>query len=106
MRADNGGDESPPDLRFTSHERNNVQVNRNLSTDGHLARGDKTRMSKLSFTVRARPRDDGDRDPVFVERDRSSTSPGPAAPSAIEPDPGGTPTLMQRIARFMGGKSS
>lgn len=106
-----GGDEpGSPDLRFTSHERNNVSVNRNLSEDGHLARGDKTRMSKVSFTARALPRDDGERDPVFVERDRNSAPPAdPPVTAAIEPPaaaPAAAPSFLQRVARLLGGQGS
>jgi hypothetical protein len=111
--ADDGGNEPPPDLRFTKHERNNVSVNRNLSEDGHLARGDKTRMSKVSFTARARPRDEAERDPVFVERDAASAAPPPPAPVPVAtPAPVATPvaatapTFMQRVARLFGGQGS
>ncbi len=112
--ADGSGEDAPPDLRFTNHERNNVSVNRNLSEDGHLARGDKTRMSKVSFTARARPRDDAERDPVFVERDSASAAP-PAAPAAAPTAPAApavtpvadrAPTFMQRVARLLGGQGS
>jgi hypothetical protein len=112
--ADDGGNGPPPDLRFSKHERNNVSVNRNLSEDGHLARGDKTRMSKVSFTARARPRDEAERDPVFVERDAASAvppAPSTAVPVAL-PAPAVTPvadrapTFMQRVARLFGGQGS
>ena len=114
MMAGDGGDNPPPDLRFTTHERNNVSVNRNLSADGHLARGDMTRMSKVSFTARARPRDEGERDPVFVERDAASTAPEappPVVPAAPAAPPIATvaeraPSLMQRVARLLGGQGS
>jgi hypothetical protein len=100
------GPEQQPDLRHTEHERGDVRVSRDLSGEGHLARGDRTRMSRLNFTARARPRDDGARDPAFVERDAASVPP-PAAPAAAEPgvapdtaDDGAT--LMQRVGRLFG----
>jgi hypothetical protein len=108
--ADDGDEPKPPDLRFTSHERNNVSVNRNLSEDGHLARGDKTRMSKVSFTARALPRDEAERDPVFVERDSASAAPiaAPTAPATpvVTPAAARAPTFMQRVARLLGGQGS
>jgi hypothetical protein len=104
------GPEQQPDLRHTEHERGDVRVSRDLSGEGHLARGDRTRMSRLNFTARARPRDDGARDPAFVERDAASApppAPPPAPPAAAEPavapdtaDDGAT--LMQRVGRLFG----
>ena len=112
------GPEDAPDLRHTEHEQRDIRVHRDLSADGHLARGDHTRMSRLKFSARALPRDDGERDRVFVERDAASAPAGPgqepatpvadsaasaaesaasAAENATEGD-----TLMQRVGRIFG----
>lgn len=50
-------DEKPRDLRFTSREDQGVRIDRDLSGGGHLARGSKTNMSNLKFSVQAKPRD-------------------------------------------------
>ncbi|MGE0555463.1 MAG: hypothetical protein AB7R55_18685 [Gemmatimonadales bacterium] len=64
---DPDADGSPKrDLRYSESERGNVRVNRQLDGSGHLARGDKTRMSVLSFSARAKPREE--RDPEFEFR--------------------------------------
>ena len=97
------GPEEKPDLRHTEHEQRDVRVTRDLSGGGHLARGDRTNMSRLNFSARARPRDDGERDRVFVERDTASAEPAAAAPPA-PPAPAGEDgaTLMQRVGRLFG----
>lgn len=92
-------------LRFTSHERDNVSVDRDLGAEGHLARGDKTRMSRINFSARARPADPGERDATFVERDAASgVEPAPAPvvePTESEPT---APGLMQRLGKLFGGQ--
>ena len=106
-------DEAPedkPDLRHTEHEQRDVRVSRDLSGGGHLARGDHTKMSRLNFSARARPRDDGERDRVFVERDAASVEPAadaapappapPPAPPAAAAEDGAT--LMQRVGKLFG----
>lgn len=105
MPEPEGGDDDakPNDLRFTSHERNRISVDRNLAADGHLARGDKTRMSRMNFTARARPADPGERDPVFVEREpvgaEGEDSPPVDAPAEA---PAETPGLIERLGRLFG----
>lgn len=98
------GPEEKPDLRHTEHEHRDVRVSRDLSGGGHLARGDRTNMSRLNFSARARPRDEGDRDRVFVERDTASaaeSAPEPAAPPAPPPAEDAA-TLMQRVGKLFG----
>jgi len=70
------------DLRYSESERGNVRVNRQLDGSGHLARGDKTRMSVLSFSARAKPREE--RDPEFEFRPAKAKAP-PAEPAAAAP---------------------
>jgi hypothetical protein len=100
------GPEEKPDLRHTEHEQRDVRVTRDLSGGGHLARGDHTKMSRLNFSARARPRDDGERDRVFAERDAASAepaaeAPAPPAPPAAPPAEDGA-TLMQRVGKLFG----
>jgi hypothetical protein len=63
-------------------------------------------MSRLNFSARARPRDDGERDRVFVERDAASVEPAaeapapPAPPAAPAAEDGAT--LMQRVGKLFG----
>jgi len=45
-----------PDLRFTKQGDRGVSVDRDLSGSGHLARGDRTNMSNLRFSLRAQSR--------------------------------------------------
>ena len=82
--------EPPPegaDLRFTEHARDTVRVSRDLSAEGHLARGDRTRMSRLNFTARARPADPAERDAAFTARP-PEPAPRPASAEADDgPDP-------------------
>ena len=94
------GPEDQPDLRRTEHEQRDVKVSRDLMADGHLARGDRTRMSRLNFSARARPADPGERDRAFVERDGASGDPSPAAPAP--PAPPQDPTLIERVGKLFG----
>lgn len=99
-------DEAPPDLRFSEHVQRDVQVRRDLSGQGHLARGDKTRMSRLDFSARARPADPGERDPEFVARERAGAGdvPAPPAPEPAAPVPPPEPSgsLLERLGRWFG----
>ncbi len=102
-------DDGTPDLRFTEHQRNQVKVNRDLSGGGHLARGDRTNMSRLNFSARARPRDEGERDRAFTERplerpaDRAAPEPVPPTPPADDPAPGADEaSLLQRVGKLFG----
>lgn len=81
------------DLRFTEHQRNQVRVERDLSGGGHLARGDRTKMSRLNFSARARPADPGERDAAFTAR---PTDAAPADPAAHDSG------LIDKVARFFG----
>lgn len=101
------GPEEKPDLRHTEHEHRDVRVTRDLSGGGHLARGDRTKMSRLNFSARGLPRDDGERDRVFVERDAASAAEPaaeapPAPPTPPPADPGDGATLMQRVGKLFG----
>jgi hypothetical protein len=71
-------DESPappkPDVRVTSHDDMGVHVSRNLRAEGPSARGWNSNMSKLSFSARALPRDEG-----------AAEQPAPAQPAPAQP---------------------
>lgn len=99
-------DGTPPDLRFTKHAHRDVEVERDLSGQGHLARGDHTRMSRLNFSARGRPADPGERDPEFVKREAASRQPARAAEPASGPAPEITekapPGLLARLSRLFG----
>ncbi len=96
-------DAQPTDLRFTSHERNRITVDRDLGADGHLARGDKTRMSRINISARGRPADAGERDPAFVEREAAAPV-DPAAPPVVATPESAVPALglMHRLGRLFG----
>jgi hypothetical protein len=112
-----------PDLRVSSHQDLGVNVSRDLNAGGWLARGDRSNMSKLRFSVQAKPRDEPDpelqalREPKPL-RDRSrepaappeaappaqpaaSASPEPSVPSAPDDQSDG---LLGRIGRLLGGE--
>ena len=89
------GSESPkkPDLRVSSHQDLGVNVSRDLNAGGWLARGDRSNMSKLRFSVQAKPRDEPDpellalRDPPAPKRAPADPAPpAPAAPSGPATD--------------------
>lgn len=102
------------DLRFTAHQRNQVRVERDLSGGGHLARGDKTKMSRLNFSARARPADPGERDSAFTSRPAdvaaepaSASAPAAEAPPTADGPPAADsaaqePGLIDKVARFFG----
>lgn len=67
-------DPEKKDLRKTEHEDRGVRVERNLGSEGHLARGNRTRMQSLNFSVKGRPAMEGERDPVFTGREDGTTA--------------------------------
>jgi hypothetical protein len=75
------------DLRSSSHEDLGVEVRRKMLADGHLARGDATRFSRLEFRSVGRARPKGD-DPVFTGRGTADEdAPTAADAPAAEHDP-------------------
>lgn len=100
--------DATPDLRHTEQaERHGVRIERDLSGGGHLARGDRTNMSRLSFSARARPADPGERDPAFTARPAEGSvaepaeSAEPAEPvTRVKTGASDDPGLGARIARF------
>lgn len=99
-----------PDLRYTDHEHGTVRVDRQLDGSGHLARGDRTRMSVLNFSARAQARTE--RDPDFAFRPAPAAerpAPAEATPPA-EQVPGMSPaatevpegSLLGKIKRILG----
>ena len=114
---DAGEPGTPADLRFTRQEGKQVRVERDLSGGGHLARGDRTRMSRLNFTARARPADPGERDAAAFDGRASGSAAAdpepPSEPPAVdagteEPSAGGTEapsgdsSIKDRIGRLFG----
>ena len=76
------------DLRYSKHEDLGVEIKRDLSGSGWLARGDHTRMSKLSFRMGAVPRDYKDPElAALSEPPKREAKPAPAAAKAPEPPP-------------------
>ena len=61
------------DLRFSNVEQGGVVIARDLSGQGHLARGSRTNMSNMRFSVRAQPRTE--RDPELQALHESSAAP-------------------------------
>lgn len=96
------------DLRYSSNENENVRVDRSLDGSGHLARGDKTKMSVVNFSSRHPERTE--RDPEFEFRPPPS-APAPASPAeAASPEvppapaepPADPPTMTDRVRKFLG----
>ena len=54
--TDDGAEKKPVDLRFSKVEQSGVRIDRDLSGQGHLARGSFTNMSNMRFSVRAQAR--------------------------------------------------
>jgi hypothetical protein len=107
-----------PDLRTSTHQDLGVNVSRDLTEGGWLARGDRSNMSKLSFNVRAKPRDWQDPELAAlkaptVESSRSAASaPAPAVAASPSPaEPPATPEttaegdgILSRLGKLFGGK--
>ena len=110
-----------PDLRVSSHLDLGVNVSRNLNAGGWLARGDRSNMSKLRFSVQAKPRDEpdpelqalreakapGDRARDAATPESSAAAPPESASPEAAPDaPSGanTPGLLGRLGRLLGGE--
>ena len=116
MSTDAGppGPDEKPDLRFSEHQGRDVKVSRELSSEGHLARGDHTRMSRLNFSARARPADPGERDlaafggrvaPATAAADAPAAAEPAAASAPAEPPPAASPPepgLLQKMGRLFG----
>lgn len=101
------GEEGARDLRYTSHERQNVRVERELDGSGHLARGDRTRMSVLNFSSRHPARTE--RDPDFAFRPAPDKPPeaapvtdAAAPPAPPDAAPPADPSLVDRFKRMLG----
>lgn len=99
------------DLRYTAQEEANVRIERSMDGSGHLARGDRTRMSSLKFSSRHQARTERDPDfefrpppkkpaepvPVGVE-----TEPAPPAPASPPPVTAEKPSLVDRFKKMLG----
>jgi len=114
-------EQKPVDLRFTKTEQSGVRIDRDLSGQGHLARGSHTNMSSMRFSVRAQPRQELDPElqalrphaPAPAQRSEPSGMPTAASerpPDAVAP-PGDLPAasapapdegsgMMAAIKRF------
>jgi len=118
--ADGSASPKKPDLRVSSHQDLGVNVSRDLNAGGWLARGDRSNMSKLRFSVQAKPRDEPDpellalRDPPAPKRTPADpASPAPATTDAVPPSAdAATPAppteqpqgLLGRLGRLLGGE--
>lgn len=108
------------DLRYSAQQDRNVRVDRKLDGSGHLARGDRTRMSVLNFSSRHQARTE--RDPEFAFRPPPAPAPAPVQaeapaapppPAPAAPDDGkraeddavqgtGEPSVLARIKKLFG----
>jgi hypothetical protein len=80
------------DLRYSKREDLGVEIKRDLSGSGWLARGDNTRMSKLSFRMGAVPRDYKDPElAALSDPPKREAKPAPEAAKAPEPPPAAPP---------------
>jgi len=107
--ADEPEDPSKRDLRYSSAESRGVRVDRSLDGSGHLARGDKTKMSVLNFSSRHPVRTE--RDPDFEFRPAGPrpvdpvAPPDPPAPSVAAPEAAATvaePAPKSLLDKFKG----
>ena len=91
VAADGSASPKKPDLRVSSHQDLGVNVSRDLNAGGWLARGDRSNMSKLRFSVQAKPRDEPDpellalRDPPAPKR--TLVDPAPSAQATTDAAP-------------------
>jgi len=100
--GEEGDERSPsapkPDVRVSSHEDMGVHVSRDLRAQGPSARGWNSNMSKLNFSARALPRDEGaDEDPA------PATAPAPPAANASTPPESAEPAasgLFSKLAEL------
>ena len=120
MAADGSVSPKKPDLRVSSHQDLGVNVSRDLNAGGWLARGDRSNMSKLRFSVQAKPRDEPDpellalRDPPAPKRAPADPTPAAPATDAAPPSADAAPTpappadkpdgLLGRLGRLFGGE--
>ena len=121
VAADAPAPPKKPDLRVSSHQDLGVNVSRDLNAGGWLARGDRSNMSKLRFSVQATPRDEPDpellalRDPPTPKReprDQAPAAPDAAAAPPAPPVPPASPEttaekpdgLLGRLGRLFGGE--
>ena len=105
--AEENEDSTKRDLRFSSVEEKGVRIDRNLDGSGHLARGDKTKMSMLNFSSRHQARTE--RDPDFEFRPAPAKPAPPAEPAAppVAPAPAvasepETGSMVDKIKGFFG----
>jgi len=101
------------DLRFTDREDRGVSITRDMSGQGHLARGSHTNMSNIRFSTRARSRDFLDPELAALHGDppkpkhlwnEVDSPPGVSAGDAFATDvrvdtPAALPSMAGRIAQ-------
>ena len=107
---DESGEKKPVDLRFTSVNQSGVSINRDMSGQGHLARGSRTNMSNMRFSIQAKPRAEPDPE-LQALRDQApaapaqppAAAPAAAGPAASAPDDapqnGGVLDAIKRLFR-------
>jgi hypothetical protein len=94
-------------VRTSKHEDLGVEVKRDLTAQGRLARGSSTNMSRLSFRVGAVPREERDpelealREPVRAPAKPVVEARAPEPPVASEA-PAATPEPPTGLARLFG----
>ena len=87
VAADGSVSPKKPDLRVSSHQDLGVNVSRDLNAGGWLARGDRSNMSKLRFSVQAKPRDEPDPELQALRTPAPPNAPVPPPPSASPTPP-------------------
>ena len=112
VAADGSASPKKPDLRVSSHQDLGVNVSRDLNAGGWLARGDRSNMSKLRFSVQAKPRDELDpelqalRTPaqpnvLAPPTPTASPAPLPSAEASTAPPPAEKPDgMLSRLGRL------
>ena len=106
------------DIRISSHRDMGVEVTRDLTASGRLARGDSSNMSRLSFSSRGRGRTELDPE-LQALRNAPPAPAAPPEPAAPPPPPAAPPPppapvhdestkseggLLGRIGRLFGGE--
>lgn len=102
-----GSEEVKPDIRVSTHRDLGVDISRDLTESGRLARGDRSNMSRLSFSARGRPRDEADPELLALREPAPPLAASPAPSEAIvdpAPKPPAAPDgILARVRHLFGG---
>lgn len=91
VRGSSGGDDPLPedgvrrDVRVSRRDDLGVEVTRDFTSQGRLARGSSTNMSRLSFRVGAVPRQERDPELEALRDPEPSTPPAVVPEASVEP---------------------